>query len=86
MPTSSQAIPSSQDVPMIFQKVHIFSMTPIYYLHGGTKGGQGGGGVKENSFEGNIAVMLLLVKCYDKKYRFRCLLSGHLTIGQALGA
>ena len=34
----------------------------------------------------SIAVMLLLVKCYDKKHRFRCLLSGHLTIGQAFGA
>ena len=32
------------------------------------------------------AVMLLLVKCYDKKQRFRCLMSGHLTIGQAIGA
>ena len=33
-----------------------------------------------------LAVMLLLVKCYDKKQRYRCLLSGHLPIGQALGA
>ena len=41
---------------------------------------------REVSFEVTIAVMLLLVKCYDKKLRFRCRLSGHLTIGQALGA
>ena len=32
-----------------------------------------------------MAVMLLLVKCYNNK-RCRCLLSDHLTIDQALGA
>ena len=30
-------------------------------------GDQGGGGVREYSLEGTMAVMLLLVKCYDKK-------------------
>ena len=33
----------------------------------------------------NEAVMLLLVKCCENKKRFRCPLSGHLTVGQALG-
>ena len=30
-------------------------------------GDQGGGGLKKDSLEVTIAVMLLLVKCYDKK-------------------
>ena len=32
------------------------------------------------------AIMLLLVKCYNKKQRFMCLLSGHLSIDWAPGA
>ena len=64
----------------------VYSTTNVFYLYGGINGDQGGGGVVETSTEDTIAVMLLLVKCYDKKQRFRCLLSGHPSIGQALGA
>ena len=54
-------------VKLLFTSSSPLVYGPQPYLHGGINGGQGGGGVRKSSLEVTIAVMLLLVKCYDKK-------------------
>ena len=57
-------------------------MTPFCSFMKALEGGEGGGGALYVSFEVKIAVMLLLVKCYDKKWLSHPS-TGHLSVGSA---